>query len=235
MCPQCNGTLPTGSRPGFCAACLGQLRPDPDRPFHVRLVTPQPLDLFAWGEYDGPLKRAIAACKYSNRPQILRCLGQQIGRTWQTAAQTWQARHPGLTVVPIPLHPAKYKSRGFNQAEELARGFCQVTGLPCRPNLLQRVRETIPQMQTRSRAERIANLQEAFQAIAPPIPCCSATIFTPRGPPFKRRSEPAKPSKPRWPVWWCWPAPPPDPFGGENPFLGCMVSSPLMSTAPHPS
>ncbi|MFQ3680598.1 MAG: hypothetical protein SNJ60_08860 [Pseudanabaenaceae cyanobacterium] len=80
------------------------------------------------------------------------------------------AQYRGLTVVPIPLHPTKYQSRGFNQAEELARGFGRVAGLPCRPDLLRRVRATKPQITTQDRAERRANLEQAFEAVAFPRP-----------------------------------------------------------------
>ncbi|MFQ3679783.1 MAG: ComF family protein, partial [Pseudanabaenaceae cyanobacterium] len=131
LCPQCQATLPPQTAPGFCSACLGQLQACRSDRFYRRLVTPQPLDLFAWGNYEGSLRRAIAACKYQNRPQILRFLGAEIGRTWRDSPEvlSWLAQYRGLTVVPIPLHPTKYQSRGFNQAEELARGFGRVAGL----------------------------------------------------------------------------------------------------------
>jgi len=172
QCPQCQGTLPAGKPPGLCATCLESLQACRSDRFHRRILTPQPLNLFAWGNYDGSLRRAIAACKYQNRPQILRFLGMEIGETWRLSPEvaTWQGQYPGLTVVPIPLHPKKYQSRGFNQAEELARGFSRVTGVPCRPDLLRRVRETKPQMATESRAERLANLEQAFAATAFPQP-----------------------------------------------------------------
>ncbi|MGQ9866737.1 MAG: ComF family protein [Pseudanabaenaceae cyanobacterium] len=172
LCPQCQATLPAQTAPGFCPACLSQLQACRRDRFYQRLVTPKPLALFAWGKYDGPLRRAIATCKYHNRPQILRFLGEEVGQTWQNSLEVrpWQAQYPGLTVVPIPLHPKKYRSRGFNQAEELARGFSRVTGVPCRPELLRRVRETKPQIATESRAERLANLEQAFAAVAFPQP-----------------------------------------------------------------
>ncbi|HAN46794.1 MAG TPA: hypothetical protein DCQ32_09625 [Cyanobacteria bacterium UBA8156] len=172
LCPQCQTTLPARTAPGFCPACLGQLQACRSDRFYRRVLTPQPLDLFAWGNYDSPLRRAIAACKYHNRPQILRFLGTEIGQTWRCAPEVppWQAQYPGLAVVPIPLHPQKYQSRGFNQAEELARGFSRVAGVPCRPDLLRRVRETKPQITAESRAERLANLEQAFEAVAFPRP-----------------------------------------------------------------
>lgn len=121
------------------------------------------LPVFGWGAYGGILKRAIAALKYENQPQLARPLGQYLGKAWLNA----QVSFPGKvlqppTVVPIPLHAAKLKKRGFNQAELLAESFCQVVGLQLRAKGLERVKETealfglAPQ-------ERLQNLQNAFQ------------------------------------------------------------------------
>ncbi|MFN3361617.1 MAG: ComF family protein [Pseudanabaenaceae cyanobacterium] len=119
-----------------------------------------PLPLFRWGVYDDALKRAIATCKYNHQPRIATFLGQQMGIRWQKEKDTQKL--PKMAVVPIPLHPDKLKQRGFNQAELLARGFCDITSMPCRPDLLQRVKNTKPQMETKSVQARKDNLDGAF-------------------------------------------------------------------------
>ncbi|HZV34198.1 MAG TPA: ComF family protein [Verrucomicrobiae bacterium] len=64
-------------------------------------------------------------------------------------------------IVPVPLHPAKKRERGFNQAERLARHLSRATGIPVNTKLLERVEPT--QTQTRlSRKERAENVQGAF-------------------------------------------------------------------------
>jgi len=67
---------------------------------------------------------------------------------------------PGL-VVPVPLHPAKLRRRGYNQSLLLARQLATALALPCAPTLLRRVRDT-PQQQGLSREERRQNLKGAF-------------------------------------------------------------------------
>ncbi len=42
----------------------------------------EPVPVFGWGVYGGSLKRAIAAMKYENQPQIARPLGQWLGEAW---------------------------------------------------------------------------------------------------------------------------------------------------------
>jgi ComF family protein len=115
--------------------------------------------LFSWGIYDGSLKRAIATCKYENHPEIAEIVGEKIGETWLKINGNNRIKLP---VIPIPMHAEKLKARGFNQAEILARGFCQVTKLPCMPQLLCRVKSTKPQIETKNVQERQENLAQAF-------------------------------------------------------------------------
>jgi ComF family protein len=64
-------------------------------------------------------------------------------------------------VVPVPLHPAKERERGFNQASLLAEMFSAQAGIRLRP-VLERIRYTRTQTAF-DRAERIENLHNAFR------------------------------------------------------------------------
>jgi ComF family protein len=64
-------------------------------------------------------------------------------------------------IVPVPLHPARKRERGFNQAELLANEVHQLSGIPLR-DLLQRIRYTTTQTQF-DRNERMENLKGAFR------------------------------------------------------------------------
>ncbi|MEL6502206.1 MAG: ComF family protein, partial [Cyanobacteria bacterium J06623_1] len=81
--------------------------------------------VYAWSRYDGQLKRAIALMKYQNQPEIGSLLGTELGKAWIDSRLL--RRSPKITVVPIPMHQQKQQERGFNQAEIIARSFCQVT------------------------------------------------------------------------------------------------------------
>ena len=120
------------------------------------------IPLYSWGIYDGALKRAIAACKYDQHPEIMDAIAEKIADTWLRSVNTQNPSLQKISVIPIPLHPNKFKSRGFNQAELLARRFCDLTARPCKPQLLQRVKDTKAQMQTKSKQEREENLSRAF-------------------------------------------------------------------------
>ncbi len=124
-------------------------------PEEARLQAGQPL-VFAWGSYRGALKQAIAVLKYHNQPQVARPLAQQLG-------SSWLAGNPPapLTVVPIPIHARKRQERGYNQADLLAKHFCEFTRQPLALEGLERSQETIAQF-TLSPAEREQNLARAF-------------------------------------------------------------------------
>ena len=116
--------------------------------------------LFAWGKYDGQLKRAIALLKYDNNPEIGSLLGKLLGHAWLNSGLNKSLSQ--VTVVPIPLHQSKLKSRGFNQAEIIAKGFCQRSGYSLNSQALIRTRQT-KAMFDLNPEERKKNLQQAFK------------------------------------------------------------------------
>ncbi len=117
------------------------------------------MPVFAWGKYDGQLKRAIALMKYSNHPEVGIILGELLAKAW---LESNLIEFKQVTVVPIPLHQQKIKDRGFNQAEKIAEGFCRLTGYSLSPQTLIRVRQT-QAMFDLTPEERMKNLQGAFR------------------------------------------------------------------------
>lgn len=152
-CPLCD--RPTEAE--FCEYCQRQLqRCQLKNPSHFWQAD---LPVFVWGAYGGILKQAIAALKYENQPQLARPLGQWLGQAWlQSSAAN---RGKKLTVVPIPLHASKLQQRGFNQAELIARSFCDFTHYKQQPLGLERIRATEAQFSL-SPQQREQNVADAF-------------------------------------------------------------------------
>lgn len=63
-------------------------------------------------------------------------------------------------IVPVPLHKERFNSRGFNQAELIARFMCELSGLKLNRNL-KRIKAT-PALNNLSLEERHVALTEAF-------------------------------------------------------------------------
>lgn len=118
------------------------------------------LPLFAWGEYSGKLKGAIAAMKYNNHPEIGYFLGCCLARTWVDYSPFSSTQK--IRVIPIPLHGDKLKERGFNQAELIAQGFCQVTDYPRIKEGLERLKKTEAMFGLNPR-QRETNVKDAFR------------------------------------------------------------------------
>lgn len=68
-------------------------------------------------------------------------------------------------LIPVPLHWRRLVKRKFNQSALLAYGVSRVSGVPCLPDLLKRVRSTKPQMSL-DRKSRAANVKKAFAVSA---------------------------------------------------------------------
>lgn len=64
-------------------------------------------------------------------------------------------------IVPVPLHAARLRERGYNQSELLAREMCQSLGVPLNNTSLQRIRQTRPQVGL-GVEERQKNVANAF-------------------------------------------------------------------------
>ncbi|ACK72127.1 conserved hypothetical protein [Gloeothece citriformis PCC 7424] len=116
--------------------------------------------LFAWGEYGGQLKRAIATLKYDKHPELGTYLGQWIGETWIKLPPSFSPKK--ISVVPIPIHAEKLKQRGFNQADLIAEGFSHMTGYPLIKNGLERIKKT-EAMFGLNPTEREKNIKNAFK------------------------------------------------------------------------
>ncbi|MDY7012989.1 MAG: ComF family protein [Cyanobacteriota bacterium] len=141
----------------LCPACSRQLG-KMQLP-HSRQPWQGELPAFAWGVYDGILKRAIAAMKYEDRPELAAPLGFHLGKAWLDRPNS--ASMKKAIVVPIPMHAKKLQQRGFNQAELIGRSFCHYTRLKLQPSGLERSRATEAMFGLNSR-DRAANVAGAF-------------------------------------------------------------------------
>jgi ComF family protein len=150
-CPLCDRP----SSQGLCLDCDRQLQQD-------RLQKPLgsgTVPVLAWGAYGGTLRQAIAAMKYGQHPELARPLGHHLATLWETS--TLAKHHPRPVVIPVPMHDQKQRERGFNQAELIARAFCERTTLPLKPMAVTRTRNTQP-LFSLSPTDREAVLKDAF-------------------------------------------------------------------------
>ncbi len=107
--------------------------------------------------YQGALRQSIYRLKYSGKQEYGIVFGQEMARQ----LGPW-IRQRGITrIVPIPLHPSRQRSRGYNQAALPARELGRLMGIPVDERLLYRTKRTAP-LKTLTGRERRANLEHAF-------------------------------------------------------------------------
>ncbi len=107
---------------------------------------------------DPPLSALIHALKYEGCPRIGLDFGAELGMTLATLGfDRYDA------VVAVPVHAARRRERGYNQAEEIAAGVRAALNIPVAADLIRRRRYTVSQT-TLAAGERTQNLQKAFCA-----------------------------------------------------------------------
>jgi len=102
-------------------------------------------------------ERLVYQIKYAGRQDIAEYLGSQLGGHLLAIHQLI----PFDAIIPVPLHRAKLRKRGFNQSECLAVGIAQRLQIPIKTNTLIRVKNTKTQTKM-SKNERQLNVERAF-------------------------------------------------------------------------
>ncbi|NLH48245.1 MAG: ComF family protein [Myxococcales bacterium] len=156
-CATCGLPVDSGEGVPACARCLE----DPPAYDHLRGVV----------VYGGRVAAAIANLKYQRR----------LTSGYALAGVLYRAIDLGINwttydaIIPVPLFPARFRQRWFNQSLFLAAALPNAERLPLRPTWLRRVRDTVPQASL-SAVERVANVKGAF-AVAPGAPLAGKRLL----------------------------------------------------------
>ena len=148
LCLCCGAPFMTQAGPDhLCGPCLGD--PPPFRQarawahYHYGIANPQ------------PVSEAIQRFKYHRDLSVGKTLA------WLAATSCPFAPEQYDVILPVPLHLARLRWRGFNQALLLSQAIGTAYGVTVDPFLLERVRPTVPQTQLTGK-ERRTNVKGAF-------------------------------------------------------------------------
>ena len=145
---------------GVCGYCRSHMQP-------ARHIFPGGLAPFP---YKGIYRDAVRRFKYSGRPEYAAFFAEAIWKTYTGTGcsgadlrgsgqgmmrQTWRPD----ALIPVPIHRNRFRERGYNQAEELARELSRLMRVPCVPDLVVRGKDTVPQngLDPAGRKENIRN------------------------------------------------------------------------------
>lgn len=143
-CAVCATQLPRGSDSLICGGC--QQHP------------PSYTSVHAPFRYAAPVDRLVQGAKYNARFDWVEILAARLGANVRDRADRVDA------IVPVPLHRSRQRSRGYNQALELARPLAKSLRLPLRLGV-ERVRATPPQT-AMTLDDRRRNVRNAFATSA---------------------------------------------------------------------
>lgn len=153
-CLTCDAVLHAPTRGPVCRACWQVVERQSVGVSRTVTVpagrTHQAFTVFGAGPYEGQLQGIITALKYDGHVSLGHPLAGLLRRTAADVLERADA------VVPVPLHPWRRWTRGFNQAFLVARHL----GRPLWPVLMRR-RQTAPQASLRA-ADRRPNVSNAF-------------------------------------------------------------------------
>lgn len=163
----CSGCGRATQRPPFCLRCT----PTPAPP----IAAPAPRPLAAWSAevaYTGAWKQWIHRFKYprAGLSSLDPAADAVVLALVRAAARRVPAELAPELVVPVPLHRARLRERGFDQAGLLARAVADEIGAKTHSRALRRLRDT-PRQIGLSRRERRRNLSGAFAARRSVPPC----------------------------------------------------------------
>jgi ComF family protein len=119
----------------------------------------------AYGSYEGGLRELIHLLKYEQVRPAAGVLGRMLGEAVARVAPLLDQALP--LVIPVPLHAAKLRQRGFNQSELIARAALKSPALtmvswPLHTSVLERSRPTESQTGL-TRHQRRENIRGAFR------------------------------------------------------------------------
>ncbi len=159
LCDSCSEKAPR-IRPPFCATCSEPFDGAISDTFTCANCAHRSLHFetaVAIYRSRGIVRRLVHEFKYGHQQHLRHPIGDWLCQT--LGDPRLQGRHFD-GIVAVPLHPARERERGFNQALLLAEILSKRSGIPLR-NALQRVRYTTTQT-VYDRQERMENLKDAF-------------------------------------------------------------------------
>lgn len=115
--------------------------------------------LTSFFRYDGTIRKAVKALKYQ-------CVTDVASEYISLISDAQLATFPHVDMcIPIPLHAARLKARGFNQAEVLGDILAKQIHIPLQTDILRRVVSTKPQVSMNTREARLGNMKNVFGTV----------------------------------------------------------------------
>jgi len=158
ICLNCRKYLEKEEKPNLiCNSCYKTIE------INEILFRPSPdFLLAAASSYENEaLRNLIHYFKYEKFMAAGKPLGEILIEYLKNIFTGWNLSN--FIIIPIPLHPKRFRSRGFNQSEILAGIISKRFNIPLETNILKRIKNTKSQIETKNHKEREENLKGSFE------------------------------------------------------------------------
>lgn len=160
VCEDCFGSV-SPIAPPFCQTCGSPLKRSQSRYCsRCRREESSITRGRGLGVYGGVILELVQLLKYKRKPSIAHRMGLMMG----SLALSDPLIRGGDVLIPVPLHAARLRARGYNQADLLARSASRRMGLPISSNSLIRGRATKTQTLL-NEEQRRENVRDAFLVV----------------------------------------------------------------------
>lgn len=169
VCVACEGALYKHEK-NLCTICQNQL---PRTDFHLDKDNPvakhfwgkveiENASAFLYFEKGGRVQSLMHYFKYKNMPEV----GAEIGELYGRDLKATKTFSDCDLIIPVPLHPSKLLSRGYNQSEFFATGLSSILGMPT--DFINLYRAVKTSSQTKKKAyDRFKNMEDIFRLNTP--------------------------------------------------------------------
>lgn len=150
LCPKCIRKLPRLPAP-YSSRQAGGFSPEKNT-----------LVLLNYG--DKNVKRAIWLFKYRNKRALAGVFAEIIHNSLfeELSELSLMKNFTSPLLVPIPISAKRFRERGYNQTELMARELARLGNLELGIGILLKSRHTESQVKTRNKADRLKNLRGSF-------------------------------------------------------------------------
>lgn len=165
VCLICGDTL-VGDESQICIKCLHNI---PRTNYHLQ--TSNPVEKRFWGKVNiqgassffffvkgSPFQRLLHELKYKNNKEVGVVMGKFAAVDLLQNNEICSVDY----IIPLPLHPKKFKKRGYNQSEMICNGLSEILDKPVNTTALIRVKERSSQTR-KSVFERYENTLGVFE------------------------------------------------------------------------
>lgn len=147
--PTCCYICKKGEEP-LCEKCLKSFQSPLDSPNHWTT------SLYSFR--DERVKKVVHAIKFFHRKDLVTPIAKKLISQLPTSSFNW-------VLVPVPVHFFRKVSRGYNQAEVIARALSKESGLLVTTTVLKKTHQTKRQAISLSRKERLRNQKGTFKVV----------------------------------------------------------------------